>query len=131
MLLSLDRRGEGTSHNRAIAAGLAAMGVLDGLHACVDVGNLFVWLHSTASLGGGVLLALCWVPDRFLLGRLPPYWVAAGALLFGLTSIAFGDRLPAMVRPTICANPPAQPPRSPSWCSLRKATAWTPRAGSG
>lgn len=52
-LVSLERRGEGGSHNGIIAAALVGMGVLDGLHALVQAGETFVWLHSTATLAGG------------------------------------------------------------------------------
>ncbi len=96
LLLSLERRGEGTSHNLAIASGLAGMGVLDGLHAAVHVGDLFVWLHSIATLVGGALLALCWLPRGHFAGRLRPWLVAAGAAGIGALSIAVQDSLPAM-----------------------------------
>ena len=39
------------------------MGVLDGFHASVPVGNTLVWLHSMAMLFGGGLFALVCLPS--------------------------------------------------------------------
>ena len=44
------------------AAGLIGMGVLDAVHAMVPAGNAFVWLHSAASLLGGLFFAANWLP---------------------------------------------------------------------
>ena len=86
-------------HYPWMAAALAGMGVLDLFHAGAEEGNTFIWLHSTATLVGGVLFSLVWLGSRGLTdqqaARLP--WLAFGAaMLFGSASFLFADVLPAM-----------------------------------
>lgn len=97
MLLYLEGQGRGTSYNRAIANALIVMGILDGAHAVAFAGNAFVWLHSIATLLGGLLFALIWVPDRWSWIRLGPGHVGVVALTIGAASLAFPDALPDMV----------------------------------
>jgi PAS domain S-box-containing protein len=83
------------------ACALLSMGVLDALHACVSHGQAFVWLRSTATLTGGLLFALVWLPERTTRmrgARLLPLLTLAGSLLFGLLSLVFASSLPALVR---------------------------------
>jgi len=97
LLLSLERRGDGTSHNRAIANALIGMGILDGMHACVPPGNTFVWLHSLATYVGGVLFLLVWARPGSRLSRLSPVGIAVGVLSIGGLSIAFENHVPQML----------------------------------
>lgn len=98
MLLSLERLRAGTSYNIWISAALAGMGILDSLHAMVPVGQAFVWLHSTATLIGGVLFVLVWLPRRWQhKTRWWPRCVVCGVLLFGGASLTFPDLMPPMV----------------------------------
>lgn len=99
MLLSLERRGQGSSFNVQIAAALIGMGVLDGLHALVHAGNCFVWLHSTATLAGGGLFVLVWLPRHWSIWHVSrwPVIVSCASLLFGLVSLALPHTLPSMV----------------------------------
>jgi len=99
MLLTLQRRGTGTSFNVWIAGALIGMGLLDGLHSMVHEGPEFVWLHSLATFVGGVLFATVWFPRKWQ-GRVVTWWpwaVATSALLFGIVSLALPDRLPQML----------------------------------
>ncbi|KUP95005.1 sensor histidine kinase [Tritonibacter horizontis] len=48
-----------------IAAGLAGMGVLDGIHSLLHVGQPFVWTQNLASLFGGLMFAAVWLPERY------------------------------------------------------------------
>ena len=83
------------------ACALLSMGALDALHACVRHGQAFVWLRSTATLAGGLLFALVWLPVRasgLRAAGLLPLLVLAGSLLFGVLSLAFSGSLPAMIR---------------------------------
>lgn len=83
-----------------VASALAGMGVLDGLHASTHAGQAFVFLHSSATLVGGVLFVLVWLPDRATekLGstRLPIF-VGLAAALFGILSIIYPTLSPVMV----------------------------------
>ncbi|MCA9138321.1 MAG: PAS domain-containing protein [Planctomycetales bacterium] len=97
MLLSLQRIGAGTSYNVWIASALLGMGILDSLHAMVLVGQGFVWLHSAATLLGGTLFAMVWLPGHWQHRlRSWPIAVAASALIFGIVSMVFSDKLPSM-----------------------------------
>ncbi|MCA9143887.1 MAG: hypothetical protein H6821_12035 [Planctomycetaceae bacterium] len=98
MLLSLERLRAGTSYNVWIAAALVGMGILDSLHAMVLVGQTFVWLHSTATLVGGLLFVLVWLPPRWQHHmRWWPWVVMCGALVFGGISLLLPDLMPRMV----------------------------------
>ena len=91
-------RSLGTEKIVWIASALAAMGILDAFHAFAPVGNNFVWLHSLATLAGGVLFACIWLsktqytPDNRIL-----YVVVGLAVFVGMLSFQFPQRIPAMV----------------------------------
>jgi signal transduction histidine kinase/CheY-like chemotaxis protein len=99
-LLALDQQGEGTSCNVWLAGALVGMGLLDGFHALAHAGNTFVWLHSTATLVGGILFACVWLPHRWgrSLGHRWPVGIFSACFFFGLLSFLSSDHLPAMVR---------------------------------
>jgi len=82
------------------ACGLIGMGVLDGFHAVGDPGETFVWLRSVASLVGGALFALVWLPDRWAASkpaRWLPWIVLTGAVALGAGSSLFPDGVPPML----------------------------------
>jgi signal transduction histidine kinase len=77
---------------------LVSMAVLDLAHACAPAGNAFVWLHTAATLAGGLLFALVWLP--------PPSTRAAAVACGGagalgvavaVASIAAPQAFPAML----------------------------------
>lgn len=93
-----------------ISAGLMAIGIIDGFHAISPAGsNEFVWLHSFASIFGGLFFVLYVLSE---VSHLPVPtiktttkgidWflgsVITAALLFGGLTIVFAQRLPAMVQ---------------------------------
>lgn len=43
-----------------VSGALLSMGIFDGLHAALHVGELFVWLHSLATFAGGVIFMMIW-----------------------------------------------------------------------
>lgn len=47
-----------------IANSLAAMCVMDAFHACMYVGNNFVWTHCITMFTGGTLFACIWLPEK-------------------------------------------------------------------
>ena len=52
----------GFSHLTWVVAALAGMGLVDGLHALVPFGVAWSWLRHSATLLGGLLFALVWLP---------------------------------------------------------------------
>ena len=95
------RTEQNIDHRVWVSCGLIGMGVLDGLHAVTQPGGAFVWLHSTAVLVGGLLFLMVWLPDRVsrsALGKVAPWIVACGTVIFGSLSLSFPDALPTMVR---------------------------------
>lgn len=96
----LERRKEGTSFNNLIAAALIGMGMLDGMHALVHTGNTFVWLHSLATLTGGILFLAIWIPTRkiyFINSNKLPFVVLGIVLTVGICSLLFHRYIPIMV----------------------------------
>lgn len=76
------------------------MGVLDGFHAVVGPGHVFVWFHSCAAFVGGVLSLLIWMPPRLT----PRVNVRTGLIacmiaypLFGLMSVWNPHLVPRMM----------------------------------
>ena len=101
MLISLLLRYQRLSPRMVwVASALLGMGVLDGFHAATRAGQEFVWLHSAATLVGGALFALVWLPRRLVEGsraRALPLWIGAAAVVFGTVSIVYPTSLPVMV----------------------------------
>ncbi|MCU7834113.1 MAG: EAL domain-containing protein [gamma proteobacterium symbiont of Taylorina sp.] len=83
-----------------VATTLMGMGLLDGFHASIEPGAVFVWLHSLATFIGGITFALVILPER--ISNRPilhsfPYLMAALSVLLGLGSILLPERIPAMI----------------------------------
>ena len=98
LLIALERKKQGTSFNIIIAASLVGMGVLDGIHALIQPGQLFVWLHSMATFWGGCLFSLVFLPNK-LRDRIStnfPLHVFLFSLCFCMLSILFADFIPVM-----------------------------------
>ncbi|NQZ05705.1 MAG: diguanylate cyclase [Algicola sp.] len=98
-LLRYERYGQGTHFNVHIAAALICMGVLDGFHAIVEVGNTFVWLHSIATFSGGLLFVLVFIPKQwYTFSAISwPLFVLGGSLVLGLMSFAYPEVIPTMI----------------------------------
>ncbi len=79
---------------------LAAIGLLEGLHACVSPGNAFIWLHTAAAMLGGFFFSLSWLSA----GKAPRLRggaflaCAGGVLALGILIISFGGRLPPLIK---------------------------------
>ncbi len=89
LLLRLQAQHQGTSFNLCIASALASMGILDGLHACASPGDVFVWLHTLATLSGSLLFAMIWLPPAWRERCPGPAAIAATTSGAGLTILLF------------------------------------------
>jgi len=98
-LLRYERFGRGTHYNIRIAAALIAMGIFDGVHAVVAVGNLFVWLHSLAIFSGGLLFITIYAPKSWLVFDSHRWWQMAMLLscIIAFISIVYPEVIPVMV----------------------------------
>jgi PAS domain S-box-containing protein len=99
LLMRADASKDGGSFDRLIASALIGMGFLDGLHALMPPGKLFVWFHSAATLLGGLLFALVWVGPLLSSQALKAApWVAFGAALIGgVASLLWPQLVPGML----------------------------------
>lgn len=98
VLLLQMRAGQDMVHFTWIASALISMGVLDGFHSGLDPGAAFVWTHSLATLIGGLLFCLIWLPDypgRTRLAKALPGSAAVIATLVGILIATFPNELPA------------------------------------
>jgi len=83
-----------------VVCALVGMGMLDGFHAVLHVGVSFVWLHSIATMVGGILFASVWLPEAWLTEtrqRLLLITTVIASLFAGIASITLSDILPIMV----------------------------------
>jgi diguanylate cyclase (GGDEF)-like protein/PAS domain S-box-containing protein len=99
LLLRLNAIGEGGSFNYKVAAALLAMGCLDGMHALMQAGNQFVWLHSLATAVGGLMFAMVWLPSPAFKPTLR-YWPPVAiliAIILGMYSLLLPEHIPLML----------------------------------
>jgi methyl-accepting chemotaxis protein len=82
LILMLLREKTGAAYRVWIACGLVSMGVLDGCHACQPPGAAVVWLRSLATVAGGALFVLVWLPERLTPVRM------ANSLAFTMALVA-------------------------------------------
>ena len=83
-----------------VAATLTGMGLLDGFHATLHPGNIFVWFHSLATFFGGVIFALVVLPEKIFTYswlRHAPYFVAVSSVVIGLVSVVDTSWVPSMI----------------------------------
>ena len=99
LLIVFEKSGRGTSHNIEIACAMIAMGTLDGFHAIVEVGQQFVWLHSLATLAGGLLFSSFLLTKGGLSNNFAAPWITlAASIMVGLFSLIYAPLIPSMVR---------------------------------
>jgi methyl-accepting chemotaxis protein len=100
LLLLQQKHEKAVPYYRWVSAGLISMGILDGFHASVALGNTFVWLHNLAVLYGGLLFALTWVSGlskRATRGFILPGMAIGLAIFFGIFSVSSPGLLPKMI----------------------------------
>lgn len=96
LLLMLEKRQGGTNFNITIAAALLVMGLFDALHAVVQPGTTFVWLHSLSTAAGGLLFAMVWLVSVFRFQISFAWGCFVVAVLTGAGSLLFPVSLPEM-----------------------------------
>ncbi len=94
------RQQRGPGHAVWITAALLAMSTLDGVHGVLAPGQSFVFLHSAATLGGGILFSLSWLPRQPSPRVRRLVWSGSLGLSVGLScwALAAPESLPVMVR---------------------------------
>lgn len=83
-----------------VAAALIGMGLLDGFHAVLHAGVSFVWLHSIATMVGGIMFSAVWLPEAWWTRKrqtLLIFSILSIALLSGFISVTAPNTLPAMI----------------------------------
>jgi PAS domain S-box-containing protein len=99
LLLRLRLRRENASpHLLWVSAGLVAMGLVDGAHSLLPFGVAFSWTRHGATLAGGVIFSLVWLPlpASVVRGKQPFILLAAVLALAGVLAIwHWPERLPA------------------------------------
>lgn len=82
------------------AGALIGMGILDGFHAVLHAGASFVWLHSIATMVGGILFAGVWFPVDSLSRKNKLNLITSivlSSVFIGIISIIFPVTVPPMV----------------------------------
>jgi PAS domain S-box-containing protein len=99
-LVIYEHGNRGTNFNTQIAAALISMGLLDGIHACVQSGNTLVWVHSIATFAGGFFFVIIWLPKNWKFFRSTKWFLVALIISFGIgiCSVLFPDMLPIMIQ---------------------------------
>ncbi len=100
LLLVLRKRDAGAYHYQWVSSGLIGMGLLDGIHAALPPGNIFVWVHSMAVLTGGIFFSLVWLPGgvaKTRMGQAFPLVAVVLPILVGALLAAFPVLAPAML----------------------------------
>lgn len=83
-----------------VACALIAMGILDGFHAVLHSGVSFVWLHSVATMIGGLTFAAVWSSELWLSNKHQQVLITSFViitLLISLFSLTFPHKLPMMI----------------------------------
>ena len=100
LILAMRQVGKGLPSYVWLAYAFFGMGVLDAFHSVLDAGQAFVWLHSTATIVGGALAALIWLP-KGLVPRVGTgavfYLVLSATTALGLVAFLFPETVPTMV----------------------------------
>ena len=100
VMLSMIKNNHLPRHYVIAACALIEMGILDGFHAVLHAGISFVWLHSLATMAGGITFSAIWLTDsRFTVTRQRRLIVTVTgmSLITGIFSVLFPQYLPQMV----------------------------------
>jgi signal transduction histidine kinase len=96
-LLRTRTRLDGREHPSVwIACALVGMGLFDAAHAAARPGETFVWLHSVATLSGGLLFMWVWLPED-VADRVGPRHLTLATSVVTLGAITLFALLPGLV----------------------------------
>jgi len=86
-----------------VATGMICMGILDLFHAMCMPGEAFIFLHSIASLMGGIFFLMAWLPkpvNKEYMGE--QQWILWAAIIvcvsIGLRAIFFPEYVPQIIK---------------------------------
>ena len=102
LILFIRRHERGLSHRIWIGSGLLAIGLFDGLEATTEPTSSIAWLRCGATLTGGLLFALSWLPERVSRSRaadLLPFVTTCVVGAFCVVAIGFPQLLPTSLEP--------------------------------
>jgi PAS domain S-box-containing protein/diguanylate cyclase (GGDEF)-like protein len=88
------------NHFHMASFALISMGIFDIFHAVVNLGELFVWLHSLAIFFGGFIFALVWMPNISVSRKgyyLTPSIFALFAIGISVVSMMYPSIVPQML----------------------------------
>jgi PAS domain S-box-containing protein/diguanylate cyclase (GGDEF)-like protein len=88
------------THFHYSSLALISMGIFDIFHAAMDIGELFVWLHSLAVFFGGVIFMTVWLKERVVSKNIyynTPTIIAILSITISIFSISSPDILPSMI----------------------------------
>lgn len=100
LMISLINNGHLAKHYIFAACALMGMGLLDGFHSVLHAGVSFIWLHSVATLAGGILFAAIWIPEALLSEtrqRLLLLVTIVVSLFIGIASVSLPELIPTMM----------------------------------
>ena len=83
-----------------VLSGLIGMGMLDLFHSMAPPGERFIWLHSSATLVGGLFFALVWLSGKVRQIRtvsLLPQIILFLSVLTGMSALFFKSTVPPML----------------------------------
>lgn len=83
-----------------VACALISMGLLDGFHSVLHVSISFVWLHSIATMVGGIIFSAVWISSAWLTDKRKGFLLfstVTASLLAGIISVVMPDILPTMI----------------------------------
>ena len=83
-----------------VSCALISMGILDGFHAILHAGVSFVWLHSIATISGGLVFAAIWIPQKLLTDKFQKNLIiniTIASILTSALSLIYPELLPAMI----------------------------------
>ncbi len=99
-ILLLKKKEEPKGKINLLYLGFLSMGILDGFHAISKPGENFVFLHSLASLFGGLWFVMSWFPGliEYLSKKKSMSWIVTlGSLLCSIWFYLLPETLPTMI----------------------------------
>ena len=100
LMIIMIRNDHLSRHYIIVACALIGMGILDGFHAILHASVSFVWLHSIATMVGGIIFAAVWMPEQWLTEQRQKIMLLSTitvSLLAGFISIIWPEILPTMI----------------------------------